>query len=147
MKRTLIALAALCTISAAHADNISIDANNGQYYLGECGGTIEAKVSKSGDLNLVLRDVKKCSNFDIIGDDGYALSQDYKAKKIPVKGDCDERATNCARSGSFTVPASLHDSDWLEELLTGSTTNLVTVIVKSNSGKTSDTVKIYYEAE
>jgi hypothetical protein len=92
--------------------------------LKECGGTVEFKVT-NGQANLIFRDIKQCSNFDILSANGEKT--DYPNKKI---------GTEENRSASFTLPKSIIDFG----------ANGVTVIVKSNSGKTSDKIKVKFLA-
>lgn len=92
--------------------------------LGACGGTVEMKIS-GGQANLIFRDVKNCSNFDIL--DANGDETEYKAHKI---------GTQESRNGSFTIPRSLYETGM----------NSVRVVVKSNSGKTRQEVLVYFLA-
>lgn len=96
--------------------------------LYDCGGTVG--ISNGGNDNQVIlnfQSVDNCSNFDLIGDDGSFVS-DYQAKKL--------QGENGNRYGSFTIPASyVHFG-----------TNSLQVVVRSNSGKHSDTVNVVYNA-
>lgn len=94
--------------------------------LTSCGGHVTTRLNSDEQLVLNFSSVDNCSNFDITKADGKNIG-DYKAKKL---GGGDRN-----RSGSFTIPKSLMGD------------KSVTVIVKSNSGKTSDTIKVIIEAD
>lgn len=95
--------------------------------LPSCEGTVEIRTSTNGlwgdeQVNLVFRNIRKCSNFDIVSVDGDKIA--YRAKKL--------QGTPGEYSGSFTIPNRL--INWgLSD---------IKVVVKSNSGKTSDSVVI-----
>lgn len=121
--------------SGKHADTVVVDIrpsfkaqfSNGQSfsYLADCGGTVELNVS-GGQVNLVFRNVDQCSNFDILSANGEKVN--YPNQKL--------EGANQNRYGSFTLPRSLYDYGM----------NGVTVVVKSNSGKHSDTFRVYFYA-
>lgn len=115
----LSCVGALLVSSAAMAD-VRLDLNGGQRSLGECGGTIEATAGgTSANVNLVVRNVKKCSNFVLA-----TTGKQYKLQG--PDGD---------RNGSFSIAAGrLHDG-W----------NKVKLTVRSNSGKTRDDVSIWVQ--
>jgi hypothetical protein len=100
-------------------------------FLPSCGGTLEISQPGLSYLTMDFRNVKLCSNFDILGEDddgqGYEVA-DYKEKKIP------EATGPQDRSGNYTMP-----KDFFEIGL-----HKVKVIVKSNSGSTSDTMLLSY---
>ncbi|MBC7690793.1 MAG: hypothetical protein H7222_03420 [Methylotenera sp.] len=88
-----------------------------------CGGTIKVDDSANGNseqLNISFKDVVNCSNFDIVG-----LS-DYAAVKL--------QGVEKDRSGSFTIPKRAIAAGY----------NSIKVVVKSDSGKTSDTVNVTF---
>ncbi len=98
-------------------------------YMRACGGTIQTTVTGSSynrQLNLVFRDVVNCSNFDILKSNGDRVN--YPNKKL---GGLDR-----SRSGSFTLPQNVIDFGW----------NSVTVVLKSNSGQTSETIRVNFVA-
>lgn len=128
MKSILVALSLLVGTSAM-ANHLSLELGDSAY-LPECGGMIKTNNGGNGNqLNIVLSGVELCSNFDIIGEDGYVV-KDYKSKKIP--------GPNGDRSGSFTIPSKMNDARWYGKR------NSVKVVIKSNSGKHQDHVTIYY---
>jgi hypothetical protein len=90
--------------------------------LPNCGGEATFKV-ENGQANLKLSRIQNCSNFDIVGNDGVSLQ--YDNKKIGQEGN---------RSGSFTLPRRFIDLG----------VNGVKVIVRSNSGKTKDELKLVF---
>ncbi len=128
MKKLILALSLLVASTSAMADYMVLDLGDSAY-LPECGGMIKTNNGNGRQVNIVLNGVEQCSNFDIIGDDGYVVT-DYKNKKIP--------GPNGDRSGSFTIPSKFNDARYFGKK------NSVTVLIKSNSGKHQDTVKIYY---
>ena len=88
--------------------------------LPDCHGTIKVTESSnqgSDQVNVSLKDVVNCSNFDIVGVKNYKLG-----------------GKDRARSGSFTLPKST----------LGYGFNSIQVIVKSNSGETSDTINVQF---
>lgn len=108
-------------------------AGSGSMTLGEyaslpdCGGTIKVTASEnnSGEqVNVVFKDVVNCSNFDILAANGEMTS--YANKKLGGR--------DRARSGSFTLPKYLIEDG----------ANSVTVVVRSNSGQTSDTIRVKF---
>ncbi len=130
-------LIGLITLSStiAMADHLTLSLGDSAY-LSECGGMISTNNGSYGNqLNVVLNDVRNCSNFDIISDDGQYVS-DYKSKKIP--------GYNGSRSGSFTVPTRYNDVDSDLGSIFFGTINSIKVVVKSNSGKHQDHITIRY---
>jgi hypothetical protein len=121
-KSLVTVLFALGALSASALADIRVDLNGPARFLNECGGTIQATTSdlgpsRSDNINLVLRNVKKCSNFII---------QNTNAEyKIPgPDGD---------RIGSFSINAGNLTLGW----------NQVKLTVRSNSGATKDAVAIW----
>lgn len=93
--------------------------------LSACGGVVQTKVS-NGQLNIIFKNVTDCSNFDIVKSNGDRV--DYPNMKLQgVQG---------ARAGSFTLPKSVIEFGF----------NTVRVQLKSNSGKTSETIVISFLA-
>lgn len=120
LKKSVLAVVALLASTSAFAANVQIQLDGRAMYLPECGGTIEANKSSAsagGDqMNLVLRNVKNCSNF--------ILHETGREYKIPgPDGD---------RTGSYTITASRLDMGL----------NYVRMTVRSNSGATRDDVSI-----
>lgn len=99
--------------------------SNSVTMLSVCGGLVQTKVT-NGQLNIVFQNVKNCSNFDIVGSNGDRV--DYPNKKL--------QGRNQDRSGSFTLPKSVIDFGF----------NTVRVLLKSDSGKTSETLVISFLA-
>ncbi|MCC6277947.1 MAG: hypothetical protein IT289_08545 [Oligoflexia bacterium] len=99
-------------------------------YLPECGGTVELDVSPNGhggnQLNLIFRNVRDCSRFDILSNDGQPIN--YPTKEL--------NGHNGNRSGSFTLPKRAIDFGF----------NGVKVIMRSVSGKHSDVIHIQFVA-
>lgn len=96
-------------------------------YLSDCGGKVSVTKSDQGNgeqLNLVFSGVEKCSNFDILSANG--MSANYDDKKIP--------GNNGDRGGSFTLPKRVIDLGY----------NNIKVVVRSNTGKTSDTIRLRF---
>jgi len=113
----LSALGVLLLSSVAMAD-IRLDLNGGERQLDQCGGTIEATAGgTSANVNLVVRNVKKCSNFILT-----STGKEYKM--AGPDGD---------RGGSFSINAGKLQTGW----------NKVKLTVRSNSGKTRDDVAIW----
>lgn len=91
--------------------------------LPDCGGTIKVTESSNGysdQVNVVFNNVANCSNFDIVG------LPNYKMVKL---GGADR-----ARSGSFTIP----------KRAIGEGFNSIQVIIRSNTGKTSDVINVQF---
>lgn len=97
--------------------------------LPSCGGSVETDRTSNGQINLIFRQVKDCSNFDIVSTGFGILDAGYKSKKIPEQG----RGT---RGGSFTIPQVYIDRGL----------NIIRVEVKSNSGAHSDTIDLVFVA-
>lgn len=123
-------------LSAIVAAFLAIPAMAGQLFmqlgdsefLPDCGGTIQVKKSGNGNgeqVNLIFRDVKQCSNFDITS--STYQTETYKRKKIGTEGN---------RSGSFTIPKRFIDGG----------VNSISIVVRSNSGKTQDNVEVQFFA-
>ncbi len=112
-------LGALILSTSAMAGNLQMEVGD-QRRLTDCGGTVELNGNDNGQVNLVFRNVENCSNFDILSANGSGL--DYPNQKL---GGGDRN-----RSGSFTLPKSIIDEG----------RNSVRVVIKSNSGKTSDVI-------
>lgn len=100
----------------------------GEYaQLPDCGGTVKITTSRNGSseqVNIQLRDVVHCSNFDILSANGDQVL--YSVKKLGGK--------DRARSGSYTIPSGLIDFGW----------NSIRVVVRSNSGAHSDTIRVKF---
>lgn len=90
--------------------------------LQSCGGVVQTKVSNGNQLNIIFKNVSNCSNFDIVKSNGDRV--DYDNQKL--------QGLDGARSGSFTLPKSVMEFGL----------NRVTVLLKSNSGKTAETIAI-----
>jgi hypothetical protein len=120
MKKLIVL--SLLFVSTAFAGNVWL--TSGQYVrLPECGGSVEASQDAT-QATLVFQGVQNCSNFDIFGANGESVQ--YPNKKLG--------GVNQNRSGSFTIPKDL--------IQLGS--NNIQVVVKSNSGKTSDRINISF---
>jgi hypothetical protein len=96
--------------------------------LESCGGSLEVN-TKGGQLNLVFSDVRYCSNFDILKANGDVV--DYKIQKL----DASDKQYG-PWFGSRTIPSRF--IDWGR--------NEVIVVVKSNSGKTSETITVKFSS-
>lgn|GEM_PF-6043428 len=120
LKKSLFAIIALIASVNAFAGNIQIELNGGEKFLHDCGGTIESTKSgafRGGDqLNLVLRNVKMCSNF--------VLHETGKVYKL--------NGPDGDRGGSYTITAANLDLGW----------NTVRMTVRSNSGAHQDDVAL-----
>jgi len=104
------AIAAFVVALSVQASNLTLRA--GQFErLPECGGSAELR-KVNGQVNLVLNDVKFCSNV-------YIPETGLRAKL--------DESYDRTRSGSFTLPKTVGY-------------NTVQVIVSSNSQKTQDTI-------
>ena len=113
----LLCVGVLAISSVAMAD-VRVDLNGGERPLDACGGTIEATAQgTSPNVNLVLRNVKSCSNFII----------ETSGKEYKVPG------PDGNRSGSFSISAGKLQNGW----------NKLKLTVRSNSGKTRDAVSIW----
>lgn len=97
--------------------------------LPSCGGSVETSRSASGQINIVFRQVKDCSNFDILSTDFGILDAGYKSKKLQDQG-------RGNRGGSFTIPQVYIDRGM----------NAIRVEVKSNSGAHKDTIDLLFVA-
>jgi hypothetical protein len=93
--------------------------------LDACEGTVETKVS-NGQLNVVFKNVRNCSNFEIVSANGDA----YDGKEYKLQG------SDQNRSGSFTIPAKAIEWGF----------NKVRMRLQSNSKKTSDTIVVNFLA-
>lgn len=123
MKKHVLFLALSMFASAsAFAGTVYMDAND-YASLPSCGGVIQTKISNDAtQLNLVFSNVSQCSNFDIVSANGSKVN--YPNQKL--------QGQNQARSGSFTIPASMIDYG----------SNTIRVLLQSNSGAHSDTIVI-----
>lgn len=113
----------------AQASNVVLTAGN-IVRLPECGGTLQLQQqARAGadQINLIFREVRNCSNFDIVSKTFGLIGIEYKARKISEN-------SNGARSGSFTLPGRV-----LERGL-----NDVQVAVYSNSRKHEDTISLVF---
>ena len=120
MKLGIISCVGVLLLSSAAMADLRIDLNGGEAALSQCGGTIEATArGSSANVNLVLRDVKNCSNF--------VISETGKQYKLPV--------SRGNRSGSFSISAGKLQSGW----------NKLRLTVRSNSGKTRDDVSVWVQ--
>jgi hypothetical protein len=91
-----------------------------------CGGSVEVNNGgNNSQINVVFRNVKYCSNFDIIKADGSYVGN-YRSKKIP--------GSNNNYTGSFTIPNALLGNLWSN----------VTVLIKNSAGTRVETVKVKY---
>ena len=118
MKLPILSCMGVLFLSSVAMADMRIDLNGGEAALAECGGTIEATAQgTSPNVNLVLRNVKKCSNF--------IMSETRKEYKVP--------GADGNRSGSFSVSAGKMRNGW----------NKLRLTVRSNSGKTRDDVSIW----
>ncbi len=118
---TSLFLGSLALSASAFAGHLSMTI--GDYRrLPDCGGSVEVTKSYSEQVNLVFKNVEDCSNFDILSVNGDRL--DYDNKKL---GGYDRN-----RSGSFTLPKFLFENG----------RNTIRVVLKSNSGKTSDMINV-----
>lgn len=121
---SVFVLALLST--SAMAGTVYMDGND-LGTLPDCDGTVRTSIDNDNtQLNLVFSNVVDCSNFDIVSANGARVN--YTNKKLG--------GVNRARSGSFTIPGSLIDAG----------SNTIRVLLKSNSGKTSDTIVIRVRA-
>ncbi len=126
MKKLSFLFASFLVLSA-QAAHLVLPANV-QTDLPSCGGTIQTNQS-NGQYNLIFRNVKDCSNFDIVATDFGIIDANYQAKKIPENG-------SGTRSGSFTIPQAYIDRGL----------NTIRVEVKSNKGAHSDTIDLVFVA-
>lgn len=94
-------------------------------YLSSCGGTVELN-TYGAQVNIVFRNVRNCSKFDILSTQGYPIS--YGMKSL---GGYDRN-----RSGSFTLPRSVIDYG----------RNGVMVQMRSNSGAHADNIYLDFYA-
>jgi hypothetical protein len=118
MKLGKLSFLGVLLISSVAMADVRLDLNGGERSLDTCGGTIEATAQgTSPNVNLVLRNVKNCSNF--------IIEQTGKQHKVP--------GPDGNRGGSFSISAG--------KLQTGS--NKLRLTVRSNSGKTRDAVSIW----
>lgn len=95
--------------------------------LPDCGGTVKITESHSGgsdQVNVSFRDVVNCSNFDILSANGEAIR--YPNQKLGGQ--------NRSRAGSFTLPKKLIDVG----------ANSINVVVRSNTGTTSDRIRVQF---
>ncbi len=122
LKKTfsILAISTLATLSSAFAGTVVMDADD-LATLPSCGGVIQTEISNDqSTLNLALSNVVNCSNFDIVSANGEKVS--FPNQKL--------NGSNRARFGSFSIPSSLIELG----------SNTINIILKSNSGKHSDTV-------
>ncbi|HUS29827.1 MAG TPA: hypothetical protein VMZ53_15085 [Kofleriaceae bacterium] len=120
MKLGILSCVAVLSLSSIAMADVRVDLNAGATTLSECGGTIEATArGSSPNVNLVLKNVEKCSNF--------VLQNTKKVYKVPgADGD---------RAGSFSISAGKLHNGW----------NQVKLTVRSNSGKTRDDISIWVQ--
>ena len=121
MKLGMLSCLVLLSLSSVAMADMRIDLNGGERRLDECGGTIEATVSTNhhapDQVNLVLRNVEKCSNF--------VLKATHKQYKLA--------GNEGERGGSFSISAGKMQRGW----------NKLKLTVRSNSGKSKDDVSIW----
>ncbi len=94
--------------------------------LSSCGGKLTARMESSGQVNLIFKGVRNCSNFDILSHNGTPV--DYETKKLQEQSDG-------TRGGSFTIPNRFKSAF----------VNGVVIVVKSNSGKHQDRAEIIFK--
>ena len=123
LKFFVVVASLVVTALPAFAD-ISLDTRHNHYApLNSCGGTVELKVVQ-GQVDLVFRGVRECSNFDILENNG--RSTRYPNKKLMgVNGD---------RNGSFTLP----------EYILNYGHNGVLVSLKSDSGRHQEMIYVKF---
>lgn len=136
--------------SGAHSDKITVryrvESDQGdagsvsrmRIWLGQekrlqsCGGSIritDSRASGGGEqLNMVMSDVRNCSNFDILSANGDTVRQ--REMKL-------QERSNGTRGGSFTLKRSLIEDG----------TNSIQVVVQSKPKQTRDIITIYFYAE
>jgi hypothetical protein len=120
MKLGIVSCVGVLFLSSIAMADVRLDLNGGARALDECGGTIEATAQGSSpNVNLVLRNVKKCSNF--------IISATGKEYKVP--------GPDGNRGGSFSISAGKLQHGW----------NQLRLTVRSNSGKTRDDVTIWVQ--
>lgn len=122
MKRLGLLVAFLSLSVASFADHLTMDVGE-IASLPECGGTLEV-TNRGGQVNLVFRDVSQCSNFDILAANFDDVN--YRSRKL--------QGSNQDRYGSFTLPMKIQDYGF----------NTIEVVVKSNSGKHQDRIKVMF---
>lgn len=66
------------------------------FHLRSCQGTVQAKL-QNNQINIIYNDIRNCSRFDILSNDGDSIS--YKAKDL-----------NSSGSGSLTIPNKFMDA-------------------------------------
>ncbi len=93
--------------------------------LESCGGTMVARMESSGQVNLIFKGVQQCSNFDILSHNGDSV--EYGVKKL-------QQDSSGNYGGSFTIPNRFKTSF----------VNGVVIVVKSNSGKHGDRVRVVF---
>ncbi len=100
MLKALVLAQFALAVAPALAD-ITVTPTSGRQNLPHCGGTIEGKAARNGDMNLVFRDVIKCDRFDIV-----------EASGGWTNGSEDSRlqSNNGVFHGSRTIPQRLIDS-------------------------------------
>lgn len=91
------------------------------FSLDECGGTLEANLSSSEQVSVVLRNVKQCSNFTI--------SANGEVREYKLQGN------NGNRGGSYTIPKSMIDWDKTGDIL---------IDINSNSDLHHDSVRLEF---
>ena len=92
--------------------------------LDDCGGTVTLEVG-GGSVYLNFSNVKNCSNFDILSDNGAATN--YKEQKIGNEGNRSER---------IALPREIYQGG----------SNTIKVVVKSGSKKTFDVFNVKFYA-
>ena len=109
--------------SATGWESITLNSWANYARMDNCGGTVEFKIT-NGQGNLIFRNVRNCSNFDIAYANGSKAN--YPNKKL--------QGENQNRYGSFTLPKSVIDWGY----------NEVVVVLKSNSGKTGTYIHLNF---
>jgi hypothetical protein len=120
MKLGILSCVGVLFLSSVAMADVRVDLNGGETKLDACGGTIEATAQGgSPNVNLVLRNVKSCSNF--------VIKNTKRQYKVPgADGD---------RAGSFSISAGKLQNGW----------NKVRLTLRSNSGKTADDIAIWIQ--
>ena len=126
----LVGLLTLASSAMAGTVTLSLDRGRDEAHLPSCEGTVEMTKSDQGNrggeqVNLVFRDVRFCSNFDIVSNAGESLS--YDGKKIPEQ-------RGGLRGGSFTLPKRVLERGW----------NNVKIVIRSNSAEHQDVLKVQF---
>lgn len=93
-------------------------------YLSSCGGTAEV-TDDGGQVNIVFRNVRSCSNFDIVA--ANFDNVDYKNLKL--------EGTDGDRHASFTIPQRFQELGL----------NFIDIVLKSNSGAHTDKIRLMFK--